>query len=248
MGKAIKRVGVGLTTGGISELGGGGTDGLKNLLLGKKQGDTPADAIAAQIRNAQSQGIASSQKGLGELNAALDKSGGDIVAAGIREGVSNEKKGILSAAQDARRRAQQSIAQRGLQNSSLGLSSDRSITQQAGEGLASAQAKLSSIPGAVREQQLRDAQLRQQAGQGIFGGLGGTSGIRFQAEKGGRSGGALGFASSLAPLAGTIAGGAFGGPMGAQAGGQAGGAISNAFGTAQKPQQSSYFSGPNPYA
>lgn len=229
MGKAIKRVATGISTGGLSELGGGGTDGLKNLLLGKKTGGFSADAIAGQIRDAQAQGIQSSKKGLGELNAALDKDGGEIVAGGIRKSIADEKKGILSAAQDARRRAQQSIAQRGLQGSSLGLSQDRSITQQAGQGLATAQSRMGLIPAAQREQQIRDAQLRQQAGQGLFGGLGGTAGVRFQGQEGSRSGGALGYASALAPLAGTIMGGAMGGPMGAQAGGQMGGAISSAF-------------------
>lgn len=233
MGKKLKRVALGVSTGGLSEIS--GRAGLKDLLLGKKQGDISADAIAGQIRGAQSQGIASAQKGLGSLNEQLDKDGGEIVASGVRRGVESERKGILSAAQDARRRAQQSIAQRGLQNSSLGLAQDRSITQDAGDSIAASRAQLQNIPALQREQRLRDAQLRMQAGQGVFGGLGGTTGIRFQAQQGGRSGGVLGVASSLAPIAGTIAGGMAGGPMGAQAGSQLGGALNRGITQYQQP-------------
>lgn len=220
MGKAIKRVGLGLATGGISELA-GGPDGLKNILLGKKRGGFSADAIGGQIRAAQAQGIASAQKGLGELNTALDKD----VSGAIQGAAAREQKTVITAAQDARRRAQQMIAQRGLQGSSLGLSQDRSITQNLGEQSAAIQG---SIPERIRQMQLQNASARLSAGQGLFGGLGGSSGIRFQGQAGSRSGGVLGFASALAPIAGTIAGGAFGGPAGANIGGQLGSGIGSA--------------------
>lgn len=224
MGKAIKKVGsLGLAgaTGGASLLVGGG--GIKDLLLGKKKGGFSPDEIAAQIRGAQAQGIETSKKGLGELNQALDQD----VGAGVRSAAAKEQKGILSAAQDARRRAQQSIAQRGLQGSSLGLAQDRSITQQTGEANAALQA---SLPERIRQMQLQNASTRLGAGQGLFSSLGGSQGVRFHGQDASRSGGVLGIASALAPLAGTVMGGAMGGPMGAQAGGAAGGAISNAFG------------------
>lgn len=216
MSKAIKKIGGAVSTGGLSLLG--SSSGLKDVLLGKKTGGFSADEIAGQIRGAQAQGIASAQKGLGELNKALD-----VDASGaVRQDAAQERKGLASAAADARRNAQRLMAQRGLQGSSLGLSQDRSITQQAGEQAAAVQA---SIPERIRQMQLQNAQARIGAGQGLFGGLGGTAGIRFQGQEGSRSGGVLGIASSLAPIAGTIMGGMTGGPMGMQAGSQLGTAL-----------------------
>lgn len=227
MSKAIKKVGsLGLAgvTGGASLLG--SSSGLKDVLLGKKQGGFSPDEIAGQIRGAQAQGIASAQKGLGELNKQLDQPVDKLIESEVRGKIATEQKGIASAAADARRNAQRLMAQRGLQGSSLGLSQDRSITQQAGEQAAQSATRANDIPAMIREAQLRNAQLRMSSGQGLFGGLGGTAGIRFQGQEGSRSGGVLGIASSLAPIAGTIMGGMAGGPMGMQAGSQLGTAVS----------------------
>lgn len=199
----------------------GGSSSLSDILLGKKQGGYSADAISGEIRNAQGQGIASAQKGLGEVNKVLDTPSENIV----RQQSALQEKGILSSAQDARRRAQQLMAQRGLQNSSLGLSSDRSITQNQGAQLGAVRA---ALPGQIRNQQIQDAQTRMSAGQGLFAGLGGSQGIRFQGQEGQRSGGLLGIAGSLAPVAGMIAGGMAGGPVGASIGGSLGSSVGQA--------------------
>lgn len=223
--KVLKGAGIGSVlglggaiTGGI--LGGGG-GAVKDFLLGKKKGGFSADEIAGEIRRVQGKGILTAEQGLEKLNKAMETDADSIV----REQAARQQTGILSAAQDARRRAQQMMAQRGLKNTSLGLASDRSITQSVGEQNAALQAQL---PGMIRNQRIADAQTLQQGGLGTFGGLGGSAGVRFHGQEGSRSGGVLGVASALAPLAGTVAGGIFGGPMGASMGGQLGGAIGSA--------------------
>ena len=178
------RIGAALMTGGMSEVA---TGGAKDLLLGKKAKDINPDAIANQIRATQA-------KGLTELNSTLDNSSGENIA---RLASAQQAKGVLSSAQDARRNAQKMMAQSGLQGSSLGLSSQRSIDQQTGNDIASINAQL---PGQIRNQQLQDAQTRIQAG-GIN-----QNGMNFNKIEGQRSGGLLGIASQLAPIAGTIGG------------------------------------------
>ena len=180
------RVGAGIMTMGASELATKeGRDGLKDVFMGKKAKDINPDAIADQIRATQS-------KGLTELNSTLDNSSGENMA---RLQNAQQAKGVLSSAQDARRNAQKMMAQSGLQGSSLGLSSQRSIDQQAGSELASIGAQL---PGQIRNQQLQDATTRINAG-GIN-----QNGMNFNTIEGQRSGGILGIAGSLAPMAGSI--------------------------------------------
>jgi hypothetical protein len=240
MGLSLKKIAKGaflgstLGTGGLLLGGASGASGasVKDFLLGKKKGGFSADEIAGEIRRVQGKGILTAEKGLEKLNKEMETDGGELAAQQYRKGLEQQKTGVLSAAQDARRRAQQMMAQRGLKNTSLGLSSDRSITQDVGKQMGTIQSQYSNIPLVQRQQRLADAQIMQQAGQGTFGNLGGTAGIRFQGQEGSRSGGLLGVASALAPAAGAIAGGIFGGPMGASAGSQLGGA----FGNAVRPQ------------
>jgi hypothetical protein len=201
-----------ITAGQVSTsgLGDGEIGGLLNP-KSAKVGGSSADAIAGMIRETQA-------KGLNDLNNALNTPADQI----IREQAARQSKGVLSAAQDARRRAQTLMAQRGLKNSSLGLASDRSITQNLGEQQAQIQA---SIPGQIRNQAINDANTRINAG-----GLGTTAGIQWKdvAPTKQAGTGLLDIASGFAPLAGSIAGGMFGGPAGAMAGGQIGGAIGSA--------------------
>jgi hypothetical protein len=209
----------------------GGALSLDNdFLLGKKQGAVKQDQIAGLIRGAQAQGIASSQKGLSELNEALDAQNPENMA---RMQVAQQEKGLLTSAQDARRRAQQLMAQRGLSGSSLGLASDRSITQSVGDQRAALQA---ALPQLIQERRLENAQARMQAGQGLFGGLGGAQGVQFRNIAGQRSGGLLGIGAALAPVAGQVIGGLYGGAPGAMAGGQAGTGLSSAL----RSQQTGY--------
>lgn len=214
----LARIGAGIMTGGLSEvatMGEGG--GLSNLLLGKKAKDIKPDDIANQIRATQT-------KGINELNAALDNKNSEQI---VKEQVTREKAGVLTAAQDARRNAQRMMAQRGLQNSSLGLNQERSITQDTTKALGTIDAR---IPGAVRDQQLKDAHTR--IGVGNIN----QNGINFHTIEGQRSGGLLGIASALAPVAGTVAGAYFGGPAGAAMGSQVGSGIGGALGQQQQPQ------------
>lgn len=224
LGGSVLGVGGMLTGAAISGSGGN----IKDFLLGKKKGGFSADEIAGEIRRVQGKGILTAEKGLEKLNKELETDGGELVAQQARKGLERQKETVVTAAQDARRRAQQLMAQRGLKNTSLGLAADRSTTQEAGKQMGTIQAQYSNIPMLQREQRLNEAQMLQSGGLGTFGGLGGTSGVRFHGQEGSRSGGLLGVASALAPAAGAIAGGIFGGPMGAGMGAQAGGAIGGA--------------------
>ncbi len=225
------RIGAALGTGGMSELaigatGGSESGGLTDILLGKKN-VTKADAIAGNINAAKAQGISSAQKGMTDLNSALDMPSGNIV----REQVERQKKGVLASAQDARREAQKLMARRGLQGSSLGLASNRSITQNTGNQMASIDA---ATPGLIRNQSIKDAMTRLQAGSGLYSSMGGQAGVQMKDQDHGRSGGILGIASALAPVAGTVAGFAMGGPAGAAMGSQLGGGIGSALGQQQQ--------------
>lgn len=177
----------GMAAGALLGSGNGGKIGgsITDMFLGKKAKDIRPDAIANEIRSTQSMGLK-------ELNNALNDSSGENT---VRLQNAQQTKGILSSAQDARRNAQKLMAQRGLSGSSLGLSSQRSIDQQAGNDLASVQAQL---PGQIRDQKLADAQTRIQAG-GIN-----QNGMNFNTIQGQRSGGVLGIAGQLAPMAGSI--------------------------------------------
>lgn len=186
-----------------------GGKGLTDMLLGKKGGAIRPDEIAGQIRATQSQG-------LGDLNKALSTPADQVV----REQFARQQQGMISAAADARRNAQQLMAQRGLQNSSLGIRAARGATQQLGEQSAALDAQL---PGAIRQQAIQDAQTRMNAANALAG-----TGVRFQGQAARRSGGLLGIASSLAPLAGTVAGAAFGGPAGAAIGSKLGSGLGSA--------------------
>lgn len=189
---------------------------LKDVFLGKKAKDIKPDSIANQIRATQT-------KGLGELNKTLDTTSG---ADTVRLQAAQAEKSVLSSAQDARRNAQRSMAQNGLMGSSLGLSSQRTIDQTAGNEVASIKA---GIPGQIREAQLQDATTRINAG-GIN-----QNGMNFNTIEGQRSGGIMGIAGALAPMVGSLAGGMMGGPAGATAGGAVGGGIGSAL--APKPAQ-----------
>lgn len=206
MGKAVKSVG---------KIASGVTGGLTDALLGKEKKIAP-DKISYQINAAKNRGLAGYTKGLTDYETALAENPADKA---IMLGQEAAKTSALTAAQDARRQAQQSMAQRGLQNSSLGLASQRSITQNLGKQLGAIEAQ---TPGLLREARLGDIQNRMNANSGLFSNLGGSGNVRFQSEKS-RSGGLLGLASAAAPLVGTIGGFMAGGPAGAGLGAQLGG-------------------------
>lgn len=175
-----------LTFGQADSKGINGIGSFSDVLLGKKAKDINPDPVSNMIRATQ-------MKGIGELNSALDTPADQIV----NRQVEQEKKGVLTSAQDARRNAQRTIAQRGLQNSSLGLGVNRSIDQAAGKDIASINA---GKEGLIRNQKIQDASTRI--------GVGGINqaGINHNTIQGQRSGGVLGIASALAPLLGSAAG------------------------------------------
>lgn len=158
---------------------------VTDALFGKKPDDIKPDDIAKDIRNTQSKGIVN-------LNTVLDKNTGESV---VRAGAENAKTSILTAAQDARREAQASIARAGMGATSLSMANNRSVAQQAGKDIASVEAQ---IPQQIREQELSDAKTRINVG-GIN-----QNGINFDTIEGARSGGVLGYAAQLAPMAGSI--------------------------------------------
>lgn len=175
-----------VTMGQVDTNGVNGMGSFDDILLGKKSKDIQPDQVANMIR-------ASQMKGIGELNSALDTPSENIV----REQAAQEKKGLLSSAQDARRNAQTLMARNGLKGSSLSLATDRSILQNTAKGTASIDAQL---PGMIRNQKLKDATTRIGAGNVN------QNGMNFNTIEGSRSGGALGIASALAPLLGAGAG------------------------------------------
>lgn len=168
----------------VGDIATGGSS-IEDLLYGKKT-KTKADSVADMVKAGQ-------QKGVGELNSALDTPSDQIIG----NQVALEKRGILTAAQDARKNAQRAIAQRGLAGSSLGLAQNRTIDQTAGESTAALNARM---PGMVRNQALQDAQTRISQG-----GLGGANPIQWNTETN-RGGGLLDFAGKIAPIAGTVMG------------------------------------------
>ncbi len=214
MGKAVKSV----TKSVGSVLGGGG---ISDFLLGK---EIKPDAIAGDVRGAQSYGIQQAMRGSKALEDALSVSADEVV----KKQQEAATKSVLTAAQDARRKAQQVMAQRGLAGSSLGLSSDRSITQALGKQLGDIQA---ATPALLRNQRIADATARMSAGQGLFGMTGGA-GINFG---GGRSGGLLGIAGALAPIAGAVGGSMAGGPSGGIKGAEAGNKTKDSIAMFQDP-------------
>jgi len=226
-----------LTKGKAGSFGEGlfGGGNMSDILLGKKQGGQSADAIAAEIRAAQSQGIASARQGLTDLNKALETPADQMV----RNQFATQQRGMVTGAEDARRKAQELMARRGLQNTSLGFRAERGAVQDLANQTSALNAQL---PGAIRQQQMADAQARINAGQGLFGQLGGGAGVQFKPVQSQRSGGLLGIAGAIAPLAGTVAGGMMGGAPGAMVGGQAGNGLSTLFNSRQNPnaQQGMY--------
>lgn len=200
--------------------GGGGYAAPAKQALGIKPPPPPKKTTVQQdIETGLKEGVKTTQTGASDLNRILDTDSSQ----GVQFQANQEKAGVLSAAQDARRNAQRSMAQQGLKGSSLGLSSQRSIDQDAGNRIASINA---ATPMAIRNQQIKDAQTRMSAGTGLFNTMGGRGSVQAPQQESTM----MQNVAALAPIAGTVIGGIYGGPAGAAAGGAVGGAINNQYG------------------
>lgn len=140
---------------------------------------------------------------------------------GLEKTVSDQL--IRTGANDERRRLGDLVAQRGLQNSSVGLGQQLQIDKDLG----------SRIRASDIQQRMRENELNQQGLASLFQQAGGviqTPGAQ-QAFIQGREGSGLrtgGLFGALAPLGGAAVGGYMGGPQGAAMGAQAGQSLGQA--------------------
>ena len=230
---SLGRVAAGVTTFGMSEVaneatGGGiygsGSNilGLKDILRGEKDKGVPDKMIALDpsLRKATEAARAGQFQGAGLYNKELTRlEGVDPNEIARLQQVKGEKAlGAQSA--DEQRRAQQLVAQRGLNRSSVGLNA----MINAGEGARDGVAELRSNQPLMQEQA---ALAKTQSVNAATGGLNsilnaqGASRDYMQGRTGGkRSGGLL-------SLAGAAAGAYYGGPQGAAAGQQLGQGLAN---------------------
>lgn len=193
------------------------------------------DPLTGKIRPVQFSAIKGVGHGINAINAELSKKTSENIA---REQVARQQQNMVTAAQDARRRAQQLIAQRGLSGSSLGLRQELGAQRDMASQSAALQAQL---PAIIRERVLQDNNARIAANANAFNQLGGMQTITPTRQGGGRTGGLLGAAAGLAPLAGTVAGFAMGGPAGAAIGSQVGQGTSTALNRTQNPNQNQMY-------
>jgi hypothetical protein len=210
MGKAVKSIGkvaAAPFTGGLSLVGGGGIGGVKDLLFGKEEGGSAADPIAADVRRVQLKALQTQEKGLDSAN----KLSPEEMA---KKSATLEKNQILGSAADARRQLQQSIAQRGLGRSSIGLAQEKGIGMQTGRDIAAIDA---SLP------QRTLGYTGQLTGLGTQVGASQNAPIQMRDIKGQRQGGISG-------LLGAGAGAMMGGPQGAAVGMNVGQGLGGVFG------------------
>jgi hypothetical protein len=210
MGAAVGAIGAG-TLGAVG-LGKGKEVG--NILFGKKSKPIPEDEFVSEIRNQQRQALRSQLEGLGNLKEAQKVDPTQQVTAQV----ARERAALRGGADDARRITRDTIAQRGLQGSSIGFGQQRAITQRFGEQSATLQA---SIPERVQNIRLQRAQALINASTGILRSQ--DLPIRFQGTPGGKRGGGL--FNVLATGAGAAIGGLAGGGQGVAGGAQAGSSI-----------------------
>lgn len=175
-----------VTGGQVDTEGVNGFGSFEDVLYGKKT-KTDADDVAKMVKAGQARGIS-------DFNRTLDGANPEAM---VKLEAETAKKGILASAQDARRNAQRVMAQRGLQNSSLGLAQNRTIDQNAGREIASVNA---GIPGAITDKALMLNKERISQG-----GLGASNPIQWNTETN-RRGGMLDLAGKIAPIAGMVAG------------------------------------------
>lgn len=229
----IGRIGAGVATFGLSEVAneatGGGLWGEGSNVLG----------LGDVLRGEKDPGVADKWLDLDPSLRRNVEAGRQQQLAGINiygdelkrlRGVDPEKlanivqakkeKQLLGQGEDQKRRAQQLVAQRGLNRSSVGLNAMLNADRQTNKDIASARAEAPMLKEKIAQQRLGSI---QQATGGINQALGAQGAQRdfVQGRTGGqRSGGLLG-------LAGGAIGAYYGGPQGAYAGQQLGQGLAN---------------------
>ena len=238
----VGRVGAGLSTFGLSEVaneatGGGVFSGgesgrlsnlIKDPLFGKKDPGRPDKMIELDpsLRQTVEQGRAGQQQGLGLYSDELRRLQGTSPETLSQIVQARKEKGIIGEGKDAKRRAQQLVAQRGLNKSSVGLNAMLQAGSKTGEKIQTARANQPLMTEQIASQRM--GQIGQATG-GINQVLNAQGAQRdlVQGRQGGqRSGGLLGL---LGGAVGAYASGSNGGDpfKGFQAGQGLGTGLSN---------------------
>lgn len=212
MGGGAKKV-----LGGASKAIGGATKAVGGLLGGKEQ-TYGADSNAKMLNKAAKQGIQSAITAHSDSN----KLEGDPTQL-IKGQIGIENKLMRGATDDAARRAQDLIAQRGMTNSSIGLGQQVNAQKSLFDKIAMNKATEAER---VRDMKLTNVNRRMDMANRLFNMRASQGPMQMQTikQKSPGIGGALGAA------AGGFIGSKFGGPMGGKVGSQAGGAIGGMFG------------------
>jgi hypothetical protein len=174
----------------------------KNLLKGKEQVNRK-DALANDINASAKTGMGYMNSGASSLNALYNEDPSQIVNSQI----GMENKLARGAADDATRRTQQLIAQRGMGTSSIGLGQEVNNRKNLMDRLSM---NTASGISRLRDMRLSNAQGQMNVGQALYGLKTQQGPIQMQTTKY-RTGG-------LAGLAGAAIGGYMGGAQGAQVG------------------------------
>jgi hypothetical protein len=176
---------------------------VSNLIKGKKV-TTPADAIAADLKDLGRKGVGIQKRGLGYLKD-YDPT------AGITQGIERQKSMIAGGVDDARRKMNKMSAQRGLGGSSVGIGAVLGAEERAADKIRALDA---SKAGALSQARLSGAKNLMGVGKGLVSQRGPIRMNAVTKRKGG-----------YGKLIGTAAGAAIGGPAGAQIGSGIGGAL-----------------------
>jgi hypothetical protein len=215
--KIGSRVQAGVATGGLSEIGPGKSlrekyyDPLidKGLKIGSNlDGKTIGpDAEAAELRRIKMKAAFGEEDAFDRFRKRMDEDPSEQVSYDIGQ----ENKALSQQSEDQKRMVQSQIAQRGLGNTSLGLSAMRNAGAEADKKIGS---NLASFKRRLEDEKFkRLGEFRNVAGSTLANQ---QVPIRFQATK------TPGLLDRLMPLAGAAAGNAFLGPGGAQVGAQLG--------------------------
>lgn len=238
----LGRIGLGVSTFGMSEVaneatGGGIFEGgekgrlsslIKDPLFGKKDPGRPDRMVELDpsLRQTVEQGRAGQQQGLGLYTDELTRLKGTSPEALSQIVQARTEKGIIGEGKDAQRRAQQLVAQRGLNKSSVGLNAMLQAGSKTGEQIQTSRANQPLMQEQIASQRM--GQVGQATG-GINQVLNAQGAQRdlIQGRQGGqRSGGLLGL---IGGAAGAYAAGSSGGDpfKGFQAGQGLGTGLSN---------------------
>lgn len=186
----------------------------KDMLLGKEQdpyGPYKMLELDPELKKTVQMGRQAQQKGLGAIMAQ----GMEDIPGIVRGDVGKELRGLEASGADAARKVQESIAQRGMGKSSIGMGLEKGIQERTARAKASTMADIQKRIRAMKEAQ----QDRLIGAGGQVLGTPGAQRTLLRGQDKGRKGGLL---QPLLMAGGGIAGGMAGGPGGAAAGMQMG--------------------------